>query len=469
MMIGAAGPRLRGVARGLAVKLALALVVFSLLCSTSAPALATGATLGKVSVSNDHLEASNSTLLFKGVNDQTVSVFQFYPGTGYRYSNHLFSSSGLGYIGDANTKLSSDNYTHFWWQYFYLIHSLGLNCVRLGGFNGWGLNYISQAWFNNQALWDSVMTPMFSMAAANGVYIIFSFGGLASLNYTFSISTNAYGLRSGISSPMAGSLVQVGSVCYNHYVNLTGAIMARYQSTASLAMWELLNEPDGDAAYTDYWSKLSSPNTSWTTWNQAITAAVITKDHHHLITMGTAYGLFHGAGQTNFIRRCNSTADVSQDHFYIISHDGATNTSLHNEAVWSLALHKPLIWGEAGLADNGAPWGIYYDSWQDSKATAFGVSVIWLTLNRHPNYPVTAANISAIPALPSNDSIITIILEPIIWAFTAAVLTGYGIIPLAVGGLVLVAGLITRRWWAVLIGLAILILTLVFVGGLLAI
>jgi hypothetical protein len=105
----------------------------------------------------------------EGVNDQTVVPFQLYPYPAYhyRYSNHLFSSATGGYIGDTTTILNSDNMTDFWWQYFYLVHSLGLNCVRLGGFDWWGLSWLHSTYYNDRPTWDAVIDPMIGSASDN--------------------------------------------------------------------------------------------------------------------------------------------------------------------------------------------------------------------------------------------------------------------------------------------------------------
>ena len=75
-IIEAARPRVRGVARSLAVKLLIALSVLTLLGSMVQPVAATP-DLGHVSVSGTHLLANGQQLgSLRGFNDATVLEFQ---------------------------------------------------------------------------------------------------------------------------------------------------------------------------------------------------------------------------------------------------------------------------------------------------------------------------------------------------------------------------------------------------------
>jgi len=61
------------------------------------------------------------------------------------------------------------------------------------------------------------------------------------------------------------------------------------------------------------------------------------------------------------------------------------------------------------------------------------------------------------------------ILTPLISAVLISMGSAYGIAGFAIGAIVLVVGVLARRWYLIVIGLAVIILTLIFVGGLLAI
>lgn len=184
--------------------LGLCLGTLALLVLASIPIQAIPITQN-LTVSGVHLQANGSTIRLKGINDQTVIPLNFYPypAYNYSYSNHLFPQ----YVDDLTTKLPSTNYTDFWWQYFYLVHSLGLNAVRLGAFDSWGLSWIHSTWLSDQVIWHMVMDPMFAMAALNGVYIIFCFGGDDGTGH-FSKTDGTF--EASVSNPTNGSIFVPG-------------------------------------------------------------------------------------------------------------------------------------------------------------------------------------------------------------------------------------------------------------------
>ena len=239
---------------------------------------------------------------------------------------------------------------------------------------------------------------MFAMAALNDVYIIFCFGG-DNGSGRFSTSNGDFGLS--VANPTTGSIFQVGSQTYDYYIEFINEVMANYSSQPSLAMWDIMNEPNGNAAYAAYWEEQSNPVAQWTAWNQAITTAVVADNHNkNIITMGTAMGLFQQFTQTDFNQMENNSCGVCQDHVYITSTTSSIDANLHNEANWAAALGKPFIMGEAGFAETGPPWGIFYSPWEASEATKYNMSVIWMTAWNMSGYPVSAYNISQIPAVP---------------------------------------------------------------------
>ena len=385
--------------RILSVLLTLSFILAMLCASGTASA---GATY-QVSAVGTEFQANGSDLHIKGVNDQTVVIYAMYPYPtyDYRYSNHLFSSAGLGYIGDTLTKITSDNYTHFWWQYFYEIKALGLNAVRLGGFDWWGMSMLHSVWRTNQTLWHSVIDPMFSMANETGVYIIFCFGGDYVGNARFSKTDYTFG--SSVDDPTSGSIFQTGSETYNDFVNYVGEVMVNYTNETSLLAWEAMNEPNSDNSYNTYWLPTyflqSAAKSAFSSWSIALSAALIAKDHHHLIINGPCMGTFFGWGQTNFNQFNSGTWDCSDNHAYFSATDSYLVTDPKH---WADDLGKPFFVGEVALNYPVTDPYYWYWPWYAGLASSNGISLCWLTLWNYPGYPVSAVTMAAIPGIPDS-------------------------------------------------------------------
>jgi hypothetical protein len=236
---------------------------------------------------------------------------------------------------------------------------------------------------------------MFAMAEANGVYLIFNFGGDNNASGRFDRVSNGFGW--GQSDPTSGNIYEVGSETYSVFVNWSGEVMRHYQNETSLAMWEIWNEPDNDALYLNYWSLLPDPDSAWYNWSHNVSDDFKAQDDHHLIINGFESGLFYGWGQGNFNALNNNSVDVSVMHFYT---DAEDDYLVYWRDCWSDALNKPLFFDEAGLSDSGPPWGIYYWPWLDAECTAYNISVAWLTLIDYPGYPISAGTMASIPPVP---------------------------------------------------------------------
>lgn len=329
-----------------------------------------------------------------GINDQTVIPFNLYPypQTDFVYHNHLFPN----YTGDPSTKIPSNNYTHFWWQYFWLVKDLGMNAVRLGAFSDWGLDMMHKTWYSNRTLWDSVIDPMLTMAEANGIYLIINLAGAFDIHDSFSRTTHEFGKE--VPDPMSGSIYEVGSECYNHWVVWMGEVMRHYQKEMCIASWEIANEPDGDIVFNNYWRYLANPAASYLYWAETITTAVKAKDSHHLVSMGTGGGLFFGWGQGHFNSMNDNGQDFAHIHFYGQVED---EYLLLDRYEWTKALDKPLLLGEAANSDSAPPWGFHYWPWLDAMAAKFSVSLCWLVLTDYPGYPISNATMQSIPPVPS--------------------------------------------------------------------
>ena len=357
----------------------------------------------QVWASGTHITINGTASRIVAVDDQTVVIYQMYPYPTYHYrgSNHLFSSAGGGYTGDPSTLITASNFTDFWWKYFWEVRHLGLNGDRLGGFDVWALSMLHSVWHLNQTLWHSVIDPMFNMANETGTYLCFCFGGDAYGTARFSKTSYTFG--PGVANPTSGSIYQIGSETYEEFVSFMGAVMQNYTNRTSLAFWEALNEPDGDAAYNNYWLPVygspAAAKTAFISWSQNLSADLIAEDHHHLIINGVSGGLFFGWGQANFNGKNAGSWDCVGAHAYGSAQD---EYLVHDPKSWATALGKPFFEGEVGLSDSAPPWGIYYWPWYNGMAATYDISLCWMTLWNYPGYPPSASDMSAIPGIPAS-------------------------------------------------------------------
>jgi hypothetical protein len=228
------------------------------------------------------------------------------------------------------------------------------------------------------------MGPMFAMANATGVYIVFGFGG-ATTTERFHKTTHGFG--NGMSNPTSGSIFTVGSETYIEYVSWIGEVMRQYQNETSIAMWDVFNEPDGDHNYFNYWQHLADPGGSFKSWLDNITADAVAEDHHHLIHIGIA-------GQGSFVLPIlKNNADVLGSHLYNhVENDYYLNiasTTYHS-------LGKPVFYGEAGLDDSSNS----YWPWLETEFVKYQWSRCWMTLLNYPGYPISQSVMDSIPAPP---------------------------------------------------------------------
>ena len=356
-----------------------------------------------VVIAGNEITADGS--LLRGVNDQTVLVYQMYPYPtySYRYCNHLFCWDGTGYTTDAHTKLMSGSLRNFWWQYFYLVQSLNLNNVRLGGFDAWGLSWLHSIYHNSPSTWSSVWDPMLEMAERNGVWLTVCLGtGTGEEHF----SKTDYSFGSSVANPTSGSIYAVGSETYEEYVSFVSAVINTYKSDHCIAIWDLGNEPDADSVYSSYWlptyGTATAARNAFVNWTTALTADVkAAVGTCQPIMIGTGGGTFFGWGETYFDERNSGSVDVVGSHTYGTAQD---DYLINDPKGWADTLGKPVYNGEAGYALASPPWTISYWPWLDNICTNDSIGLAWMTLNSYPGYPVSMADIMMIPTTPGTDS-----------------------------------------------------------------
>jgi hypothetical protein len=381
---------------------ALAVCLLLLAGTAFLPVASAGSTY-LITASGTSFRAGGSPPIFlDGVNDQTVVPYALYPypAYDYRYSNHLFSSSGDGYIGDVLTKITSTNYTDFWWQYFSCIKALGLNHVRLGGFDEWGLSLLHSTWENNQTLWRSVIDPMFDMANETGIYLTFCFGLGYWGDITFDSMTKTAGHSGSLGNPMAGNVYQLDSAAYNELVSFIGEVTTRYSNQTCVAMWELANEPDGDLTYARYWATLPAPRASYQAWASSLIDDVAAIDHTHLLTIGAqGYGNYWGWGESEFDAQQDIGADATHIHLYSGTNSDLGSYWISQRQDWSENLGLPIYVGEYGWGAGGIN---YYDWCHDGMMTYGYAGCAMLAMWGYPGYPIDAGGMAGIPAIPAS-------------------------------------------------------------------
>lgn len=344
-----------------------------------------------------------------GVNDTTAFAMAIFSkgAPNYKYANHNFPN----YTGDTTTHIPANSYREFWWKYFWLCNHLGINAVRFNS-GRWEMDLLHTCWYGDRAYFDQLMLDMLDMAYANGVYVIFCFGGPNQDGSgdpgTFDRVSFNFDKRINLLNPMSGSILEPGTEACNHYVEWMGEVVAAYKMHPGLGIWDLSNEPDHDVQYNTFW-KIKYPTTwaqAFVTWAQTVTDAVKAVDHTHPIMVGTGGGLMFDWGEDWYDMR-NTGSDVTGVHFYA-SVEGPTNEYLFaTRQAWSNNLNKPTFFSEVGWSSNSPPWETSYWPWADQMGQKYDISIAWMQLNdapsygipSYPGYPITQAVMDAIPPL----------------------------------------------------------------------
>ncbi len=376
----------------------MATIICAFMLLLPVTAIANGASAAKsvtIQVSGDQFVRGDSPIRFEGVNDQVVLIFQLYPPTeeNYTHLNFVFPT----FADEQPHKIPASDMREFWYRYFWLVSSLGLNMVRLGGFDQWGLSWMHKSFYFDRPHWNEVVDPMFEMAAVNGVYIDLCMGGIA-VNCSFSQDTGGYGPRDLIPSPMDGDLTTPGSQAYNEFVRFYHDVQAMYANETALAMIDLVNEPDSDVMYRSYWSLRENPQVAFQDWAARIVADCIAVGHSRPVTLGIGGGLLFHLSEEDVLMMQNTSADVSQIHTYGSQPDEHLVRDPH---LWMEAQGRPEFIGEAGCAMTEPPWNVTYWPWMDQVATSLNISICWLELEGHPGYPIPAEVMSSLPSRPN--------------------------------------------------------------------
>jgi len=385
---------------GAVITLSLLLGVFAPMMEASglsaSDSSSQGPTSGIIKVNGTNLELNGTILHFLGINDQTVIPLNLYPYPqyNYRYHNHLFPA----YVDDVTTKLPSDNYADFWFQYFWLCHSIGLNMVRLGAFDAWSLGIIHSMWENDRPTWDSIIDPMLAMAEVNDIYIDWCFGGSNDpAHQTFDAVSGAFG--EGMTVLMAGNIYDVGSACYNEYASFIGEVMTEYKNSKAIAMWDLCNEPDHDLVFDRWWSAFPNPRSAYQAWAEDLTTKVLAADPSHIVTIGAMYnGKLFPWGESSFDVMSDNAANVTDHHMYSSTNSDLREYWISDRKNWSDGLSKPIFISEFGYGQGG----IYYYPWAAQRMEANDYAgYCMMALWEYPGYPISQAVMDSIPAPPA--------------------------------------------------------------------
>ena len=446
-MIEAARRRVRGVSRSLAVKLVLGLAVLALLSSTVVPASATSP-LGHVSVSGTDLLADGQQLgPLRGFNDATVLEFQvmaYLAGQpSYAGENQNFPyPAGQEPPGQpSQPRLSCASSAAFWDLYFSLAHHYGFNLVRLGPCGDWNIAIDYQAWHDDPAGYYSFLGEMLDAAANHSVYVNLILAGGDSFDFGGS-----------------GSAFNVSSSAYSRYIAYAQAVMVALADYDALAFYDMWNEPEA----TDYFG-VGNPGPTqiaFRTWARTVANATLAASLiSHPRTMGVGdggdlngnwhwgYGSFYNCtGGTGF--------EITSRHIYASANDAYL---FHDAQAWSTTVGKPYFVGE--VARNNVTPMVRW-TYAEQKIEYYG-AVGWasMVITGTSDYPASQGLI---------ESLLDVIIIPIIDAVILAMGSSYGLVGIGIGAVLLVGGLLTRHWLVALLGLAVLILTLIFIGGLLA-
>ena len=442
MMIEGAERRLRGVARHPALKFLPMLTLCILLGALIPSSVSATAGVSHVSVSGTHLEAGGSTITFRGFDDTTALEFQmmaYVQGLStYAGENQNFPyPAGSPPFGEpAQPRLDVSSNAQFWDEYFTLAHHYGFNLVRLGACSAWTLGIDFNCWASDPIAYYNVLGEMLDAAANHSVYVCLLLSG----GDTFTFAGT-------------GSAFNVSSSAYAHYIIYADDVMETLAGYDSLAFYDMWNEPDAST----HWAH---DQVAFRTWARDVAnGTAFASALSHLRTMGVGDGgdlagnfdwgyadFFNCTGGTYF--------EICQRHVYASAEDAYL---FADPQAWADSVGKPYFVGEVARS-NVTPivrWA--YAEQQIELNGAAGWCAMVLT---------------GTAGYPANDSLLAslfnAIVQPIITAVLLAAGSVYGVAGLAVGLVLFIGAAITHHWIIALLGLAVIILTLVLVGGLLA-
>jgi hypothetical protein len=316
-----------------------------------------------------------------GVDDTTVLGYaRDFKGQG---RNHNFPA----YVGDENTRLAASSDREFWWKYFQIMRSLGMNCVRLNGGGQWCHEQLINWLEDDEGGLRRYLLDMLDMAEASGCYVVLCILGS---EYDVTLSTK-----------LTDSVLVPDSPEYARQTAFAKWLMRTCAGHPGLGLWEGMNEPDSNA-YAAWW-KAKYPTdyrAKFKAWQERLVVDLITFDHSHPIGMGLA---LQGSPLCNWSSSqwaaCTpSNADFWSAHRYgTVKEDDTQLYWVKDPVAWAKASGRPMLYGEVGKNDVAPE---HYWAWVDSVARANGISLCWMSLGTMPGYPVAQALIDALPPMP---------------------------------------------------------------------
>jgi hypothetical protein len=362
-----------------------------------------GPTLPRLQIVGTSLYAGSSPIRINALNDTMIVAYDCYSrqgvGAQYKYGNMNFPNSGVNqHLSPAPT-----SNRQFLYEYFWLLKSLGLNGCRLGSSAGSEMSNLYNSWYIDHDYFVQYLTDMLDMAAANQVYIFFNFGNSfmrgtngGATPGSFNTTTRKF-VASGSVGALAGDALTRGTPAYNEYVAWMGAMMQQFEGHPALGAWDLANEPDGNAAYSQivngvdiaYWlpkyGTKAAAQQAFATWAQNLHDDV--KPYtSHIVYIGTGGGEMFGWGEIPYGLR-NAGSEIAGVHAYGSAQDDYLISTPQD---WADRLGKPCVNTEVGWSSPSSPWCTGYWPWYDTRAAYFGVGVVWMQLNGCPYYNMPA-------------------------------------------------------------------------------
>jgi hypothetical protein len=330
---------------------------------------------------------------------------------------NFYSPGGNSKIGNVPIDATNlDSIANYFYAFGQLMQGYGLNLLRVGGHDAWGLEHLYSAWrANPQQFADRVKAVIRGLRCA-GVYTVIQLGGMASTgdNQLGTLSRTSY------TRPMAGNdcIFNIGSPSFTYFAEYAGDVAQRLAGTPGLLALELLNEPEMWADMRDWWGPFDDPDaagpyyfcqtdggaaTQYETWASAILTAVKQNAgaSRPLLTMGASGASWScndiGSGDFSAYVVSNRPAalDVAQVHLYYpcggLDQQSSYGWSYYTDGIRD-AIDKPLIISE---------WGERNQIWTskvDSALNGSAVSNAVMTLYGAPGYPPAQRAFSPLPA-----------------------------------------------------------------------
>lgn len=266
-----------------------------------------------------------------GVNETTAFMFALWGGADLGKNQNFPSGPSTQLPGTPFATVDE-----FWKQYFrYFLHyqaigSPPLKMLRIAVGFDFGDEGTYLDWKTNPAAYWSVFDSMVKWAEAAGVELI-PVVMHCSQNTATSWPANRY-----MAEPARTA----------HLVEFTRALMARYESSKAIVMWDLLNEP----------APAAGSASAFGGWLANLIAQVRSATAKP-ITMGFDNEFVFSQSELTTLM---ASLDVWQSHIYV---DGAMLASIPTFASWAKAAAKPWFWGELGTNKNTGYFNAVSRAW----------------------------------------------------------------------------------------------------------